>query len=96
MMNLDSVKIDIITMVSQMEDEDTFQHIYEEVKAAQHPSNKDKSCLVDALTDVRQGVSYTQILAEQAYQPISYQTFRTLADQIEWEYSLEELLNALD
>lgn len=96
MTNLDSVKTDIITMVSQMEDEDVLQHIYEEVRAAQRSPEKVMPRLLDALTDVRQGLTYAQILAEQAYRPVSYQTFREVADEMEWYYSLEELLEQLD
>lgn len=50
----------------------------------------------DATVEIREGVSYKEILREQDYQPISYKEFRALADQIEWEHSLEELLEALD
>jgi hypothetical protein len=50
----------------------------------------------DGVVEIREGVSYEQILREQDYHPISYNEFRELADQIEWEHSLEELLEALD
>jgi len=35
------------------------------------------------------------IMAEQNYKPITYEEFRAKADEIEWEESLEELLEAI-
>jgi hypothetical protein len=49
-----------------------------------------------AMVKIWEGFSYDQILAEQNYEPVSYQEFRKLADQIEWNQSLEDLLEALD
>lgn len=64
------------------------------------PNQKDnlleKPKLEDAIVEIREGISYQQILAEQNYTPMSYEEFRALADQIEWEHSLDELLAALD
>lgn len=49
-----------------------------------------------AAIEIAEGVTYQQILQEQNYQPITYQEFIVLADKIEWEHSLDELLAALD
>lgn len=74
-----------------------FQGIEE---ATSMPNQKDnlleKPKLEDAIVEIREGISYQQILAEQNYTPMSYEEFRALADQIEWEHSLDELLAALD
>ena len=50
----------------------------------------------DGVVEIREGVSYDQILREQGYQPIAYKEFRALAEKIEWEHSLDELLEALN
>ena len=44
---------------------------------------------------IRENVTLEQIRAEQNYKPITYKEFREIADQIEWEESLEELLDAI-
>ena len=60
-----------------------------------NPSGK-KPDFRDAIVEIREGVIFEQLLREQNYKPLSYAEFRKLADQIEWEHSLEELLAALD
>lgn len=49
----------------------------------------------EAITTVREDVSLEQMMKEQNYKPITYEEFRKKADEIEWEESLEELLNAI-
>ncbi len=48
-----------------------------------------------AVKPLRSNVSLDDIKKEQNYQPISYKEFRVLADELDWEESVEELLAML-
>ena len=50
---------------------------------------------MEAVKPIRTNVTLDQIKAEQNFKPVSYQTFRKKANEIEWEQDLEELLGAL-
>lgn len=53
--------------------------------------------LEDAIVEIREGVTLEEIMAEQNYKPTAkYEDIRKIADSIEWEHSLEELLEVLD
>ncbi len=55
-------------------------------------AEKPKLSLTDSIVKIDKSVSFQDILDEQDYESISYEEFRRLADQIEWEHSLDELL----
>ena len=101
MITANDIKINIINIVSSIDDVNKLEEIYqgiEEVasKSDQEISLSEKPKLSDAIVKIREGVTYQQILTEQNYKPMSYEEFRELADQIEWEHSLDELLAVLD
>ena len=50
---------------------------------------------LEAVTNVRINVSLEQLMKEQKYKPITYQAFRKKADELEWEETLDELLETL-
>jgi len=54
-----------------------------------------KLSFMEAVRPIREAVSLEEIMAEQNYKPITYEKFRAKADEIEWEESLEELLEAI-
>ena len=72
------------------------QYFYEQTASSTKPIDTTKkiSKLAQAATTTRSNVSFTQLIKEQNYQPITYQEWRSIADEIEWEASLEELLAA--
>lgn len=101
MMNANDIKMDIINLISRINDLNKLKLIYKNVEQVdQIPSESDSTGegpdFRNGVVEIREGVTFEQILREQDYQPISYKEFRALADQIEWEHSLEELLEALD
>lgn len=49
---------------------------------------------ISGVKAVREKISLEELMKEQHYQPINYQKFRLLADEIEWQESLDELLAA--
>lgn len=50
----------------------------------------------EAIVEIEEHTDYERILSEQNYKPVTYEQFRALADDIEWEHSLDEMLAALD
>lgn len=101
MISANDIKMNIINLITRINDLNKLKLIYKSVeemdKSSVEPEVSDKRLdFRDAAVEIREGVSYEDILREQDYQPVSYQEFRALADQIEWEHSLEELLEALD
>lgn len=89
------IKMNIIKMITQINDISELERIYSSIEKEVEETNK-KLKLEDAIIELRENISYQEVLSEQNYQPINYQDFRELADEIEWEHSLEELLAELD
>lgn len=101
MITANDIKINIINIISNINDVNKLEKIYQGIEeVTSKPNQKNnllkKPKLEDAIVEIREGVTYQQILAEQNYKPMSYEEFRELADQIEWEHSLDELLAVLD
>lgn len=92
--NTNDIKMNIINIISQIEDADRLEEIYESIEKDGLPSSKPN--LQDATIELKEGLTYSDILKEQNYKPITYVEFRKIADEIEWEHSLEELLAELD
>ncbi|MEN0003574.1 MAG: hypothetical protein AAF798_05500 [Bacteroidota bacterium] len=92
------IKMGIIQLLTKIDDVNKLHLIYKQaVQLNENTETKSSSIAIEgAITEIEEGVTLEQILKEQNYQPFSYQEFRALADQIEWEHSLEELLEALD
>lgn len=82
--------MEIINLLTQIDDIEKLRAIFENISSLEKPK------LVDGAVEIRKGISYEDILKEQDYAPISYEEFRTEADKVEWEHSLEELLAAAD
>ena len=94
MVNANDLKINIINLITKINDVDKLKMIYNNLEGDDQ-SNKNIT-LSEATIELREGVSFQQILDEQNYESISYQEFRKIADEIEWDHSLEELLEQLD
>ncbi|MEM8525523.1 MAG: hypothetical protein AAGG68_12855 [Bacteroidota bacterium] len=51
----------------------------------------------DAVVEIRENVTFEDLIKEQNYKPITYSEIRKITDEIDWgDVSLEELLEALD
>lgn len=93
--NTNDIKMNIINIITRIDDADELERIYHSLEKEIADARKQPD-IKDAIIEIREGVSFKEILAEQNYKPISYDEFRELADKIEWEHSLEELLAELD
>lgn len=101
MVTTNDIKINIINLTTQINDLNKLKQIYKKITQVNKPSsteNKENRCpnFRDAVVEIRNGVTYQEILAEQNYKPVSYASFRKKAGSIKWEHSLDELLAALD
>ena len=93
--NTNDIKMGIINIISKIDDVDRLERIYKSIKRDDF-EHTPKPNIQDATVEITEGLTYKQILEEQNYEPITYNEFRELADQIEWEHSLDELLAELD
>lgn len=101
MVTTNDIKIEIINLITKINDIDKLKIIYRGIEKIDNrivePEEGDqKPDFKDAIVEIREGVTFNEILTEQNYQPSTYKDFRRTADQIEWEHSLDELLAELD
>ena len=97
MVTTNDLKIDIINLITKINDLEKLKLIYQEIEAVDSHIVKTKGVeqstdFKDAIVEIREGITFNEILMEQNYQPTTYKDFRDIADQIEWEHSLDELL----
>ncbi len=93
--NTNDLKMDIISLVTKIDDVDKLKIIYKKAEQLNQKAKSNKA-FEDSSVEVDENISFQELLDEQDYKQISYEQFRKLADRIEWEHSLEELLEALD
>ena len=94
MKTLESRKLDVIRLVMEVQNEEVLSKFEDEVLKIKD-NHTLKPNIVDAIKPVRKNVTLEQLKQEQNYQPVSYQEFRQLADKIEIEEPIEELLAML-
>ncbi len=87
------LKSDIVKMLKGITDINTLKSVHRELESAE--TAKPDMSFMEAVRPIRESVSLEEIMAKQNYQPIRYEEFRAKADEIEWEESLEELLEAI-
>ena len=90
--DINTRKYKLIQQIIQLDDEQAISRIEQEVKQAL--STDEKLNLV--IKPIRKSLTIDQIVEEQEYKPIKADEFFNIANEIEWEESLEELLEMLD
>ena len=100
-MRVNDIQRNIIDLITRINDLKKLKLIYknaEEVdkSSAESTLSEKQLNIEEATVEIRKGIPYKQVLREQNYQAISYREFRALADQVEWEHSLSELLEELN
>ena len=94
MKTIESRKLDIIKVVMDIQNEEALSKFEGEATKLKNNQNG-KPSIQDAIKPIRKNISLEQLKKEQNYQPISYEAFRQLADKIEIEEPIEELLAML-
>ena len=91
-MSTAKLRKEIIEKLLKVEDLETLESINEQLKAT---DPEVLPLFMEAVKPIRAEASLEELMKEQNYQPITYKAFRAAADEIEWEASLDELLEAL-
>jgi len=94
------IRSDILEILYKVEDVKALETIRYELEVIYNESSDQEKEAVEpvfmkGVSPIRENVTLEELMSEQNYKRIKYQEFRKLADQIEWEESLEELLEAL-
>lgn len=92
-MTINDLKIDIITVINQLSDISMLTKIRQQIQQAVDNQTTATSIWKGADVEIRNGVSFEQLMQEQNYTKISFEEF--VAPEIDeaWEVSIDELLN---
>ena len=100
------IRMNIINIISRIENIDGLIAISEKAEAVEKevvtvkkkPKRVTKTLpLSEAKTGIRKGVTFEQILEEQKHKKgLQFEDFKELQEDEEWEYTIDELLAALD
>jgi transketolase len=90
------LRSEIIKIIKDLNDVEALASIRHQLEIVHRAKSDEPSpAFLEAVTTIRKDVSLKEIMAEQHYKPVTYEAFRKIADEIEWEESLDELLEAL-
>ncbi|MEL7220291.1 MAG: hypothetical protein AAGJ93_03165 [Bacteroidota bacterium] len=93
--NKNDIRMNIINIIAKIDDADKLERIYEKLEKEEYES-EEKPNIADAIVEITEGLTYEEILEDQDYKQLTDDEFEELTSQIEWDYSLEELLAELD
>jgi hypothetical protein len=102
MVGTENIRSNLINIIQHINDDDALLNLFkqavllEKKEAKAHQKNKYVDFNEAIVEWDDENISFEDILKQQNYKPISYEEFQAKADEIEWEYSLDELLAALD
>lgn len=89
-------KLKIIESILHIEDDNALDSIEAAIEESTNPQKfSSKPDIRDAIKPIRSNVSLEQLKKEQNYKRITYKEFRSVADELEWDASIEELLAML-
>jgi hypothetical protein len=89
MKQIEELRKDTIKMIMLLNDFDALQKFNQQIKSYSTPK------FMEAVRPIRENVSFEQILKEQVYKTISYQSFRKEASVLGEDRALDELLYSL-
>lgn len=96
-MTINDLKVDVITMISALNDIQVLQSIKERLKAVDTETNNSNTlAFEEGIANVRSGVSKDDIFDEQGNKHITFEKISKLTTDLEWEVSLEEMLESLN
>lgn len=93
-MSTNDIKMNIISIVAKINDDKKLRKIFQDLTAS-FPMDSSAD-FKEALVVLEDTLPYAQIVKQQGYQPISFATFSTAAQEIKWEQELDDMLNAFD
>jgi len=97
MLTINDLKMDIISLVSNLNDYEELVLIKDRIQVINGHSKDFKVLPFEkGVTDVRSGLNADAIFAEQGEKAISYEDVKSITKDIKWEVSLNDMLDALD
>lgn len=93
MIRANDIKIDIISMISDLTDVEKLKSIRSSIIKSIVESTEEVDIWKGASTEIEKGVSFEDLVKQQNYKPISFSEFTSIIDQGEWETPLDELLS---
>ena len=90
------IRTDIMEILSKIEDVSTLKSIHSDLVQKKETVKADIPLFMEAVRPIKEDVSLDEMIADQNYKPITYDEFRAKVDDLEWEETLDELLNALN
>jgi len=95
-LTVNDLKINIISTVSNINDFKALEWINDKVQKFKDPVEKVKTLsFEEGVTEIRSDVTADEIFAEQGNKSITYEEIKNITKDIEWEVSLDEMLEAL-
>lgn len=93
-MTINDLKIDIIASISELSDISLLKEIKKTISSSSLLNKKNSDAIwKGAELEIRQGVSFDQLMEEQEYKKISFAEFTEETLDEEWEVSLDLLLS---
>jgi len=107
-MNIEARKIAIVQQILSINNESSIKELEAKLiqlipksppslknKKSENQSSKKKPT-TPPITKIRKNVSLDTIVSEQETTPITYKEIQAMVDDMDWNHSLEELLDALN
>jgi hypothetical protein len=89
-----NTKLNLIEMIVGINNESVLQSIENEVSKILENAESNPNPF-EGVRPIRENVSLNQIMKEQHYQPITFDSWRELTAKLEFEDSIEDLLKEL-
>ncbi|MEL6719172.1 MAG: hypothetical protein AAFP82_10690 [Bacteroidota bacterium] len=86
----------IIALIKQITDENRLANLYQVVEEEVNSVSESQDVFQVGAVEIRENISKDEIFEEQENRSINYQEIRAIFNDVEWEYTLDEMLATLD
>ncbi|MEM1325544.1 MAG: hypothetical protein AAGI23_06295 [Bacteroidota bacterium] len=90
------IRHDLIDEIMQTEDVNLLNSIYHQLEKGKQITDVETTEIEAAIVEITEGVTLDQVVEAQSIEPITYSEIRVIVDEIDWDISLEELLQNID
>lgn len=90
------IRKDIIEILLKIEDVNTLKLIHYDLIQEEVSKTNETPSFMEGVRPIREDVSIEEMILEQNYEPITYEKLRSNIEDIEWNESLDEVLEALN
>ena len=99
MLTVQSLQNQIIDLISRISNLSQLTEIHAEVKAKIDVKSENKKAELpwhNLIVEPKETITFDDLIKEQGKKSLNYNELRGLADELEWEHSLDEMLAILD